>query len=256
MTVEFLRQFLFNGTVDPLIGIERERFLEKNGEFAPLSLKLTRYLNDERRFGPELSAFQLEDRTSPVLLPELGDELERNDDLIRRACRWAGAVSVLNPVAPKNLPLDITDLPRYEGIRGKLSEERLSAACRVAGTHIHCNMPDLVTAVQVHDSVRRHIDDLIALGDTCGGERLHLYRKVAPNASDIPEFGSVLGFYEDALRGGWVEDPRSCYRLIRISVHGTIEFRMFDATNDNGLVLQWAAVCSNLCQEAINRSAA
>ncbi|MEK7498442.1 MAG: hypothetical protein AAB611_01120, partial [Patescibacteria group bacterium] len=40
---------------------------------------------------------------------------------------------------------------------------------------------------------------------------------------------------------GFAENPRNCWDLIRISRHGTIEFRMFGVTDHVDEVLMWVS---------------
>ena len=110
-------------------------------------------------------------------------------------------------------------------------------------------MPDHETALQVYNRVISACDDLCVEGDGSSGERLSIYKIVAPDA--VPRaFDSWDSFFDAAVAKGYVEDPRKCWTLIRISAHGTIEFRMFGATVSVAQIESWARRCYNLCVDA------
>ena len=131
-----------------------------------------------------------------------------------------------------------------------MPREILSAACRVIGTHVHVGMPDWETALRVYNKVIPHTAMLCEKGNGSFGERLELYKQMAPNWNPSP-YVDWDAYYQAAVRGGFTEDPRKCWTLIRISVHGTIEFRMFGATASIDKVVSWAELCHSLCEEAM-----
>lgn len=260
-THPFLRHFHFTG--HELIGVERERFVLRGGLVSGgasfLANRLANRPGNDRRFSPELSDCQLEDRTIPTYLHQLGMELGVNDEEIQQVADAEGFETRFMPVAPPDIPLltsTLEERDRYDLIRRRMTDEQFRAASRVAATHIHYGMPNLKTAIQVHDALVDKLGELVQMGDTCNGERLRLYLKVAPYALEVPRLGSIEGFCTDAEEHGWVDDPRSNHRLIRISPHGTVELRMFDATSSNALVQSWAEIGKMLCEEALFKSAA
>jgi len=131
-----------------------------------------------------------------------------------------------------------------------LQPEILLAACRVIGTHVHIGMPDHETAIRVYNSVIAETDRLCRIGDGSNGERLRIYAVMAPEWCPQP-YADWAEFHRVAVKKNFADDPRRCWNLIRISVHGTIEFRMFGSTDDDSKVVTWARECYRLCQEAM-----
>lgn len=246
---EFMDQFKFDSDKDLFIGIEREYFLaDMSGIIQPRAKRVLSSLGDDEQFGYELSACQLESRVGPVKFEELSSALWEQEAYLRVAERDFGFQRIHSEVGPVDMPLDIYPDPmgRYQEITKKLPEEILSAACRVIGTHIHIGMPDHETALWVYNDVILYLDSLCALGDGSNGERLRLYKKMAPDCRS-PYYNSWEDFYETAVEKGFNKDPRSCYHLIRISPHGTIEFRMFGVTGDIHKIVDWAEKCHSIC---------
>lgn len=246
----FQERFSFNKSLRYHVGIERERFLvDAAGVITPASDKVLEHLPSDGRFGPELSACQIEDRVGPCSIQELGLWLEQNDLAINDACRALQLSNKFLEVAPATMPVAVYPDPvgRYQRIAIMLGSERLLAACRVAGTHIHVGMPDADTALRVYNGVVRHHPLLMATGDHSDGERLRLYNVVAPNTRPRP-YESWEEFAEVARAKGFFENPRDCWDLIRLSVHGTIEFRVFGVSENLYEIELWARICRMLCQ--------
>ncbi len=248
---DFFRQFRFGPEHALNIGIEREMFLVgPDGFFVPAAERVLECLSDRKRFGYELSACQLENRVGPCSVVELPELLAENDREIRSVISGLGLGLSFSEVSSPDMPLDIYPDPegRYPEIAEKLrNDDRLGPACRIIGTHVHIGMPDLKTAIQVHDGVYSEWERLVRLGDHSDGERMRLYGLVAPEYAPKP-YGSVDGFYGAAIAEGFAENPRDCWRIIRISRHGTIEFRMFGVTDDLTEVVGWAEECLRLCR--------
>ena len=78
-------------------------------------------------------------------------------------------------------------------------------------------------------------------------ERLDIYKMMAQRYEPIP-YESVQEFYNDACSHGFDTDPRKNWQLIRITVHGTIEFRMGGATASHALVNKFARECYRVCE--------
>lgn len=110
-------------------------------------------------------------------------------------------------------------------------------------------MPDFETALRVYNSVISSVDDLICLGNLTDGQRHEIYKQMAPNCMPMryKNLNHMLDYY---VENGFDTDPRRCWHFIRISVHGTIEFRMFDNTDSPALIYSWASRCLNLCNKA------
>lgn len=250
---KFMKLFNFREEGALLVGIERECFIvNEKGEIVPRASEMLKYLPDRFRFGYELSACQFEDRIGPLGVSKIKDSLLENEKDISAVEKELKLGRWHIEVAPENIPLDVYPDPtgRYQAITKKMPPRILSAACRVAGIHIHIGMPNHRTAMNVYNKVRDKAEALYETGDGSNGERLRIYRIMAPDYMPF-RFGSWLEFYEIAVKKGFVTDPRKCWTLIRISVHGTIEFRMFGATPDLDRIVGWAEVCYNLCRDAM-----
>ena len=111
-------------------------------------------------------------------------------------------------------------------------------------------MPDHESALQVYNYAVGHYQELCRIGNGSFGERLDLYKVMAPD--HVPEYyASWDHFVEVAKAKGFIEDPRKCWTLIRISTHGTIEFRMFGSTNSIERIVKWASYCKEICSNAL-----
>ena len=250
----FRGQFKFDREKALYIGVERECFLlDHNGRIAPLAPRVLTTLTDFRRFGYELSACQLEERAGPSRnIDDLRTELERNDSILTETECELGFRRLHIEVAPEDMPLDVYPDPtgRYQRITRGMTRDTLLAACRVAGTHVHIGMPDHETALHAYNRVISHCPALCEKGNGSFGDRLAIYRVMAPDYAPEP-YRNWDAFHETALQKGFVEDPRRCWTLIRISVHGTLEFRMFGATPSLSRIVEWARACRSLCERAV-----
>lgn len=250
---KFMQQFNFRNDGKMLVGIEREGFiLNCNGKIAPLASKVLEILKDRLRFGYELSACQLEDRIGPCKLQDLKNHIAANDEEIRKAEKKINFSRLYCEVASANMPLDVFPDPtgRYQKIVRNLPKDILLAACRVAAIHIHIGMPDHRTAMKVYNKAINHIEELCKLGDGSNGKRLKIYKIMAPDFKP-PRYHDWQDFYDLAIAKNFVADPRKCWHLIRLSVHGTIEFRMFGSTPDLDKIINWSKICHNICLKAM-----
>lgn len=249
---KFCSQFTFNEHIAGCIGVEREAFLLRDGTIVPIAEEvlnhLTNHADNRGDYGYELSACQLEDRIGPVWLEDLKKALFTREQDLALAEHALGFTRLYCDVAPATMPLDIYPDPtgRYQKITQNMPRDILSAACRVAGTHIHIGMPDRGSALEIYNEVIAGCDRLCRMGDGSSGERLRLYRQMAPDWRP-PRYESWEDFYEEAVAKGFVDDPRRCWHLIRISKHGTLEFRMFGATSDIEKIIKWAKRCFRIC---------
>ncbi len=115
--------------------------------------------------------------------------LDDNDEYIADAsCMTCGFGTLHSEVAPENMPLDVYPDPtgRYQEITRNMPRHILLAACRVIGTHIHIGMPDHETALRVYNSVVPHYMELCEKGNGSFGERLAIYRIMAPDYEPKP----------------------------------------------------------------------
>lgn len=205
----------------------------------------------EGEFSYELSACQVETRIGPCTLTKLPRALHRSKERLDRVVAHHGLKLLHTEVGPVDMPLDVYPDPtgRYQEIVKRLSKRELLAGCRVIGTHVHVGMPDHETALKTYNYVIQHTDALCEAGNGSFGERLAIYRQMAPDFEPL-HFSSWEGYHAYACQKGFEEDPRKCWSLIRMSVHGTIEFRMFGATRSISRIGEWAKKCHALCMEA------
>lgn len=251
---EFMKKFEFREKGKLLVGIEREcHLVGPNGKIAPIAPIVLEKLSDRKKFGYELSACQLEDRIGPTNISSIKNELRNNDKIIEKTLMQLGYGRSRLEVGPDDMPLDVYPDPagRYQRITKSMPKNILLAACRVIGTHVHIGMPDHDSAIAVYNGTIEHFDELCATGDGSLGKRLELYKIMAPNYMPTP-YKSWDHFCKTAVKKDFFSDPRKCWTLIRISIHGTIEFRMFGTTNNLDRIKQWTEKCHGLCQRVLS----
>ncbi len=238
---EFLAKFNFQKEMSGYIGIEREHFLMTPlGGYSPRSPEFLKLINDPR-WTYELSACQVESRTKPHNdFSEIKLELLENANNGKYIAEKMGLILVNQEVAAESMPLDHYPDERYAEIVRTIPRERLEAACRVAGTHIHIGVKNIEHAISVYNSLVPYVDELCRLGDHSNGERLRLYKTMASKWKPI-EYQGLEHFFEVAQEDGFAENPRNCWQLMRISIHGTIELRMFGVTDNIDEIMQWAS---------------
>lgn len=246
----FQNLFKFNPDNAWKVGVERECFIvDSMGRPHPKAqyvLPKLHAISPRNMFTYELSACQLEGRTPPVALSKLIAELtemRRLQDTVLKSLRLQSSYTEVGPI---DMPLDIYPLPRYIEMVKSRSTEEVRAACRVIGTHVHVGMPDHERALKAYNLARSVIARLTHRGDKSKGERLKLYRSFAPDA-EPPKFETWEEVYAYALTHGFASDPRKWWGLVRISIHGTIEFRMFGATKHEDEIVGWAKECREIC---------
>ena len=232
--------------------MERECFLTRYGKIAPIAPEVLAWLGVGPEFGYELSACQLEYRVGPCHLEDLQAQLELREQAVQGAERELGFERIFTEVGPPDMPFDVYPDPsgRYGRITETMPREVLEAACRVIGTHIHIGMPSHKAALYVYSDVIRWWEYLVNLGNHSGGERMRLYHLMAPRHVP-PRVPSWDAFFGLAQEHGFAKDPRRCWTLIRISVHGTLEFRMFGATPNIDEIVGWARKCHQYCSQSL-----
>lgn len=269
---DFMVRFTFAPKLRGYLGVERECFIiDERGAIVPRAPEVLaqaqkslwidgeipwfggwHYGDPGNHIGFELSACQIETRTDPSKPSDLQWNLERNQISLDQCLAKLGLRSSYKDVAPADMPLDVFPDPagRYQKIVAAMSHEVLVAACRIIGTHVHYGVPDHDTALRIYNHATKHCRRLMRLGDKSNGERLAIYSVVKPDNMP-PTYASWFDFYDDASTNGFVNDPRSNWRLIRITKHGTIEFRMFGGTDSVDTVHDWAMECKKICDEAL-----
>ncbi len=252
----FMARFSYKPDLAGRVGVECERFItDQQGILVPRAfevLEMARRLDPEHkdRYVHELSACQAEVTSDACSIDRIVNDIRQRERVIAQTLEVLGLRQAFVPVAPDDMPLDIYPDARYTEIAGGMSEDQRRRACRVAAVHVHVGMPDPYTALCVYNEVIKHTDRLCALGDRSNGERLRIYRKM--NLGCMPQpFESWAHFFEIAREGGFAEDPKKCWTLIRISIHGTIEFRMFDTTASLEDILMWVQACHDICHKVL-----
>lgn len=247
-----MSRFRFNTAYIGNLGVECEAFVtDSHGTIVAkadevlVALRNTELAQD---FCPELSACQIEWKTKPLVLAELPDAVQQHQRILYEAASACNLGIRYSELAPETMPLTVYPDERYIAIAKQLNPAVLSAGCRVAGVHIHVGMPDHETALRVYNHVVRFMYELMQMGDASNGGRLNLYRAMAP-AWKPPQFASWSEMYAYACKHNWDGDPKSWWSLIRISQHGTIEFRTFGSTASVSKILAWAKFCYVLCQQ-------
>ena len=263
----FKQQFNFRQAGAFQVGVERECFItDGGGNIVPAAPAVIDYvqrngwrgrnepevrIHPAEALGYELSACQLETRIGPCRITELAGALAWPDRELADSLRQLGLQALYLEVAPDDMPLDVYPDPsgRYARIVETMSRERLLAACQVTGTHVHIGMPDHETALRVYNHVIGRCTELCEQGDGSSGRRLAIYRKVELNP-EPPSYESWEDFFSKALLKKFADNPRDCWTLIRVSIHGTIEFRMFGSTSSLERIEEWANRCLELCVES------
>jgi gamma-glutamyl:cysteine ligase YbdK (ATP-grasp superfamily) len=254
---EFVKQHVIKPELAWHVGVEVERFLQNRaGKIVPRAhdvLSGLQTLPGIGSFSCELSACQVEFQSAPALTK--GEIISRLTAL-RKELETVSSTFDLWPlsleVAPDDMPLDVYPDPdgRYARIASGMTTEVLRAACQVTGTHVHVGMPSHEVMLKVYNGVIKHRDELCTMGDRSDGRRLRLYRVVAP-AFRPRSFASWEEYEEYATQEGFLENPRDCWFMIRMTIHGTIEFRCFGATESDEEMADWAIYCRDLCQSFV-----
>jgi gamma-glutamyl:cysteine ligase YbdK (ATP-grasp superfamily) len=245
---KFFRKFGFRPELAGYVGVEREFFLidPDTGNPVPRSAEFLRRIRGDKAWTYELSACQVEHRTAPSGDPNsLRADLDRGTDLGREIAESMGCEMSAMSVADEDMPLDVYPDARYRKIVGAIPRETLLAACRVAGTHIHFGVRDIDHAIEVHNRLALRLDDLIEAGDKSDGERIRIYRVMAPLWRPVL-YDSRKHLFETAQAQGFEENPRDCWNFVRISIHGTVEVRVFGASDDADEVLSWVSLVAQI----------
>lgn len=246
----FMQQFSFDPTLAGWVGVERECLLMHNNRVVPIAPKILLALHERGDIAVscELSACQLETKTRPARIEDLRATLEADEALLTAYEQSLGISRLYTGLGPENMPLDIYPEPRYIEIARSMSTPQLRFACRALATHYHVGMPDAGTALRVYNHIVTQ-PQICELGDL-GGGRADLYRHFVPHWRPRP-YESWGTFHSHAIERGFAEDPRKNWALIRLSPHGTVEFRMPDATSDLDCIVLWGTICHRACMEVM-----
>jgi len=219
---------------DMLVGVELERVIvDKDGNPLPIAPQILPDL-DSSLHSPELSAWQMECKTPPVLFEKLYDELRQVMREQEAAVRSHGAnIRAMPVVYDGNPPILIN--PEYkdvaEMIKRRAGMDGLKAALAVASWQLNIGCLDAVQCIDRYNNLVVAIDELIVMGDCSKGQRLQIYRRASPNCNPI-HLESVRALYNLLVSRGLTNDPTRLHTLIQIKPGWVIEVRVFDATDD------------------------
>ena len=249
---KFMEQFRFRPELAGRIAVEREGFLvnQASGAIVPAGESVLAALQHSAfaaQYEPELSACQIEYHTGPQIDSQLRPRIELLETELQRVLSVQGLRAVYQELAPATMPTDVYPKQRYRDIKRQVTSAMLLSACRVAGTHVHVGMSDFETARLTFNRAIKELPQLIKHGDFSEGKRLQLYQQMTKYAAPQP-IESADHFYQLAVEQGFVDDPRSCWWLIRITVHGTIEFRPFGAVTSINTTMSFVDASLAACQ--------
>ena len=232
------------------VGVEWEGlvYCRRTGKVVPRAAEILNGL-DPRWFAPELSAAQVEIRTSPC--PDrasLADELFFIKHVIDVQASKAGLDIKFQDLGPMDMPLDVTNQERYYEIAKALGEERLRAACRCLGFHVHVGMPDAGTALAVYNAIAPSIRADIK--KRANDPRLQEYRKVQ-SAFAPPQLESWHELYHKAVELGFAGNLRNCWWMLRLTEHGTLENRLAGAGLTLNQAIDYAWSFREQCRVAV-----
>ena len=249
----FKAKFKLNPAFSKFISCEREVFLS-DGNFKIIP-DAENFLSQHNRdyYSYELSACQIEYHIGPVQIWDFHRNASEKLSQLMIDALNSGHRIRFDTVGPEDVPLDVYPDPtgRYQVISNSLSNEILSAACRVTGTHFHIGMPDIETMLRVYNHVvSNYFDKFLANGDLSEGQRFDIYKIMAPDFR--PQlYENWEHVFESYKNMKCVEDLRKCWNLIRMTKYGTIEFRMFDSSPMTAVVSSWAQTCHRACSEVM-----
>ena len=243
-----MSKFSFRPELRGHIGVEREQFLVSPKDartYVPQSKRFLDEINNSS-WTYELSACQVEFRTHPQFdLSAIKQELVNNESLGNSVATKLKIKLDNQEVADLNMPLDVYTNDRYLEIARTISVEQLRAACRVAGTHVHIGVGSIEEAISINNSLVPYLETLCKIGDHSQGERLRLYKTMASHWQPVM-YENAEHLFHFAQEENFTENPRNCWKLIRISIHGTVELRMFGSTHDVDEIVEWVSFIKSL----------
>lgn len=254
---DFKKLFSFDPQYHLYVGIERELYITRDGEFLPLADDILRSIGDMQfpsTWTHEFSACALEQTIGPVKFENLHDTVVAMD-ISKSMIEQKFDVELLAyEVAPNNLPSTVYPDPtgRFGTIVETASSELVDAALRTGGIHIHIGIASHDQALRVHQKLSNEtvLEYLLSIGDNSNRERIDLIQHFTDWSVD--SFTSWSDFYEYIKSKDLLQDLKSYRPLIRISKHGTIEFRMFGSTNSRELIEFYVKTCHGLVSFALN----
>lgn len=237
------------------VGVERERFIvdRSSGKIVPAIGKLLPKVHETGRqrglptslFGYELFAGQIEDRTPPCKsLVELRSALAVNDAVMEEVAIQNGLVFDSSDFVEECQIMSLEVNPfdqRHHDIWRAITQERRSAASRVAATHIHVAVTKEQAVALINACREKEVERLIKTSDHSNGRRINTYRIMAETKGVPPIFSSFEELMAYIERHG---GEKNVWDLVRFKPSTqTVEFRMFGATNDIDEVVEYAKLC-------------
>ena len=138
---------------------------------------------------------------------------------------------------------------RHKDIWNSISEERRLAASRVAATHVHIAVKEEQAVRVLKACDKTLIDCLIKIGDHSDGKRTTAYKIMSQSNGIPPVFSSTEQLLSYIQKH---DGERNVWDLVRYKPStGTIEFRMFGATEDIEEIAYYVEVCLDLYRSSI-----
>lgn len=242
------------------IGVEREWFITENGRIIPkIGMLLPKVWEQAQtngfvktQFGFELFAGQIEDRTKvSVSIFDLAASLTENERLLRTVSNSMGLDIFCKDYVTEEELGELVVNPfneRHQKIWAEIPKERKVAASQVAAIHVHISAT-LEEAVKILNACRKElIDELVALGDFSAGKRIQAYRVMAKTYGEPPLFKDGDDLMNYIFRHG---GERDVWDLVRYKPStGTVEFRMFGATENQAKIVEFAQASQTVVERA------
>ncbi len=232
LNVEFNPQFAGR------VGIELEGMLilDSGGAVPIVNKKLIGKLQQvgglNSFVSPELSAAQIEIKTSPVPASYALYDLQDKLDALRCALRKSGLPQVVfQGLGPENMPLTVyPDNPRYSTLFQAAPKDVRQFACRAMAFQLHIGVASRQSAIALYDAFVARAEDLIR---EFYSQRLEQYLRYVPYA--LPQQFSNWQEFENFCfkrKVRCAEQFGNIHSLVRITKHGTVELRFFDSSLD------------------------
>ena len=247
------------------IGIERERFIvsRHNGKVVPAIKTLLPKIQELGQqkglsaslFIYELFAGQIEDRTPPCAsLTELHAALTANDAIMQEIALKNGLMFDFSEFIEEEQITKLEVNPfdhRHKNIWQSITQERRSAASRVASTHVHLAVTNEQALALLNACRKEKVEQFIKIGDHSQGKRIQTYRVMAGTEGIPPIFANfeeIMSYIE--RHGG----EKNVWDLVRFKPSTqTVEFRMFGASGNIDEVISYARLCIELLDSIANQ---
>lgn len=245
---EFLDQFYWQPERKGRVALELEGFVTERGRLVhcgyDLACAFKHCMPSGIEIGYELPRAQIELRSAePVPMREIAPHVDEFETALRLLEDESGFEIIARGYL-SNHEAVLTQANEYEDISERLSPDALHAACSTAGLHAHVGLQDLEAALAAYERARGAVERLIE--GYASTERLAAYKAVTSFWEPTP-LPNAEALYALAQKQDFEHNLKRWWALIRISRHGTLEFRMADATRDRAKILAYAEACYALC---------